>query len=324
MNMPLRKLLITGGSGFIGTNFIHYIYEHYPDIEIFNLDSLDFPISQNNHKSLSSDRYRFILGSILDKELLNKTFADNKFDQVINFAAKSHVDTSIADPEIFTVNNVLGTQILLNVCLKHEIERFIQVSTDEVYGSLGYDSASSTEESCIVPNNPYSASKAGADCLVRAYHRTYKFPCLISRSSNNFGPYQYPEKLIPVIISNALHDKPIPVYGTGSNIRDWIYVEENCRAIDLIRRKGQVGAIYNIPGQKEINNLQLVKRILQLLQKSESLISFVEDRKGHDLRYSMDGSKLEKLGFKLSVNFDGNLLKTINWYLNNRHWLKVK
>lgn len=345
----IKKILVTGGSGFIGTNFVQYIYKNYQDIEIFNIDSLDFPISKDNHQNLLSEssptsskmiskkvnedtvrqvvkpgRYHFIQGSILDKNLLQRLFAENKFYQVINFAAKSHVDTSIENPEIFTVNNVLGTQILLDTCLKYEVELFIQVSTDEVYGSLAYDTPSTIEESNILPNNPYSASKAGADCIVRSYFRTYQMPCIISRSSNNFGPYQYPEKFIPVIISNALNDEQIPIYGTGSNIRDWIYVEENCRAINLIRNSGQIGEIYNIPGHKEIENLDLAKAILKLLKKDESLISFVEDRKGHDLRYSMDGTKLQKLGFELSTNFENNLEKTISWYLKNQHWLKTK
>lgn len=319
-----KKILVTGASGFIGTNFVHHIYNNYPDLEIFNLDCLDFEISIDNHKDLSTDRYHFIEGSILDRNLLFQVFSQNKFDQVINFAAKSHVDNSISDPEVFTVNNVLGTHVLLDVALKYEVPLFLQVSTDEVYGSLNMDSPSTTEESAILPNNPYSASKAAADCLVRSYNKTYQMPCIISRSSNNFGPYQYPEKLIPVVISNAMNDEPIPIYGNGKNVRDWIYVEDNCRAIDCIRNNGEIGEIYNIPGHKEIQNIELTKKILNILGKDESLISFVEDRKGHDLRYSMDGSKLQSLGFSLSKSFDEAMQSTVDWYLKNQSWLKVK
>jgi dTDP-glucose 4,6-dehydratase len=322
----MKKILITGGSGFIGTNFIKLLYEHYSDLEIFNLDCLDFSISKNNHQELDSERYHHILGSTLDKDLLLKLFQEHKFSEVINFAAKSHVDNSIADPSIFTFNNILGTQYLLDAALKYETELFLQISTDEVYGSLKLDDPSTTEESNFKPNNPYSASKAGADCLVRSYYQTYKMPCLITRSSNNFGPYQYPEKLIPVIISNALNNQKIPIYGTGENIRDWIYVKENCRAVDLVRQKGKLGEVYNIPGHEEIKNIDITKTILKILNKPDSLIEFVADRKGHDFRYSMNGSKLNDLGFKLESNFEENLAKTINWYLNseNHKWIQVK
>lgn len=318
------KILVTGANGFIGTNFVHQILNLHPNLEIFNLDALDFEISQNNHAHLDSDRYHFIHGSILDKELLSNLFKKHKFTEVINFAAKSHVDNSIKEPEAFVVHNTLGTQVLLNTALKYEVEKFLHISTDEVYGSLNFDSPSTDENSNLLPNNPYSASKAGADCLVRSYFRTYQMPCLITRSSNNFGPYQYPEKLIPVVISNAMNDEQIPVYGNGQNMRDWIYVCENCRAVDLVRTKGQIGEIYNIPGHKEISNIHLVKLILKILNKPESLIQFVEDRKGHDLRYSMNGSKLESLGFKLESSFEENLQKTVDWYLSNKNWLKIK
>jgi dTDP-glucose 4,6-dehydratase len=322
----MKKILITGGSGFIGTNFIKLLYESYSDLEIFNLDCLDFSISKNNHHELNSERYHHILGSTLDKDLLLKLFQEHKFSEVINFAAKSHVDNSIADPSIFTFNNILGTQYLLDAALKYETELFLQISTDEIYGSLKLDDPSTTEESNFKPNNPYSASKAGADCLVRSYYQTYKMPCLITRSSNNFGPYQYPEKLIPVIISNALNNQKIPIYGTGENIRDWIYVKENCRAVDLVRQKGKLGEVYNIPGHEEIKNIDITKTILKILNKPDSLIEFVADRKGHDFRYSMNGSKLNNLGFKLESNFEENLSKTINWYLNSKNdkWIQVK
>ena len=319
-----KKILLTGCNGFIGTNFLNLIYESYPDLEIFNIDNLDFEISTNNHNDKDSNRYHFIHGSILDKELLNKLFAVNKFDQIINFAANSHVDNSITNPEAFTYNNVLGTQRLLDMALKYEPDLFLQISTDEVYGSLEFNSPSTTELAAIQPNNPYSASKAGADCLVRSYYRTFQLPCIITRSSNNFGPYQYPEKFIPVVISNALDNQSIPVYGTGNNVRDWIYVKDNCRAVDLVRSKGQIGEIYNIPGHEEVANIDLARTILKVLGKDESLIKFVEDRKGHDLRYSMDGSKLKALGFKLEESFEDGLAKTIEWYKTNTNWLKVK
>lgn len=319
-----KKILVTGCNGFIGTNFVNYIYQKYPDLEIYNIDNLDFEISKNNHEGKDSQRYHFIHGSILDKALLETLFSENHFDQIINFAAYSHVDNSIINPEAFTFNNIVGTQRLLDIALKYQTGLFLHISTDEVYGSLSADSPSTTEDSPLQPNNPYSASKAGADCLVRSYHRTFKLPCIITRSSNNFGPYQYPEKFIPVVISNALNNQSIPVYGTGKNIRDWIYVRDNCRAVDLVRSNGNIGEIYNIPGHEEIQNIDLCKTILKILGKSESLIKYVEDRKGHDLRYSMDGSKLKSLGFKLESNFEDELAKTIEWYKANPNWLRVK
>lgn len=319
-----KTILVTGCNGFIGTNFTNLIYKKYPDLEIVNLDILDFEISKTNHQDKDSSRYHFVHGSILDKDLLNKLFSQYQFDQVINFAANSHVDNSIVNPEAFTFNNVLGTQRLLDTALNFETPRFIHISTDEVYGSIGFDEASTKEDSPIKPNNPYSASKAGADCLVRSYHVTYKMPVIITRSSNNFGPYQYPEKLIPVVISNAINNEAIPIYGKGANVRDWIFVEDNCAALDIVRNKGTIGEVYNIPGSEEITNLELTKRILKVLGKDESLIRFVEDRKGHDLRYSMDGTKIAKLGFKHQFSFEDALSQTINWYKANPKWLKVK
>ena len=337
-----NKILITGGSGFIGTNFVKLLYKNYPNTEIFNLDKFDFEISKNNHRDilaqkfltnikqnskhkLSPDnRYHEINGSILDEELLDKLFREYKFDQVINFAAQSHVDNSIKSPNIFTINNVIGTQNLLNQCLKNETSLFIQISTDEVYGSLTAEDTSTNEESTLQPNNPYSASKAAADCIVRSYYQTYQLPCIITRSSNNFGPYQYPEKLIPVVISNALKNQTIPIYGDGLNIRDWVFVEDNCKAIDFIRQNGKIGEVYNIPGHSEITNIQMSTEILKILNKATSLIKYVEDRKGHDFRYSMDGRKLKKLGFEIQSNFSKNLKDTVNWYLNNPNWLSTK
>lgn len=320
----MKKILITGGNGFIATNYIKLIAKKYPDLEIFNIDCIDFPITLNNHDELDKDQYHFIQGSIMDYELLSKLFKEHKFNEVMNFAAKSHVDTSITNPGIFVETNVLGTHNLLDLSLKNEVDLFFQISTDEVYGSLTMDDPSTTEESNLEPNNPYSAAKAGADCMVRSYSKTFKLPVKLTRSSNNFGAYQYPEKLIPVIISNALSDESIPVYGDGQNIRDWIFVEENCAAVDLVRTKGKVGEIYNIPGYREITNLDLVKTILKVLGKPESLIKFVEDRKGHDIRYSMDGTKIRDLGFKFDSDFETSLAQTIDWYLKHDNWLKVK
>lgn len=318
-----KKILITGGNGFIASNFIKLIYNQYDDIEIVNLDILDFPITKNNHKDLSTDRYHFNKGSILNRSLVEKLFKKYKFDQVINFAAKSHVDNSIKDPGIFLTTNIIGTQNLLDMSLKYEVPLFIHISTDEVYGSLEYDSPSTTESANLLPNNPYSASKAGADCLVRSYNKTFQLPAIITRSSNNFGPYQYPEKLIPVIISRAIANQSVPIYGQGQNMRDWIFVADNCRAIDLVRNKGKMGEIYNIPGHKEIKNIDLAKLLLQLMNKNDSLIEYVKDRPGHDLRYSMDPSKITALGFNNPAGFEDNLKKTIEWYLENKKWLKI-
>ena len=318
-----KKVLVTGGNGFIATNYIKQAIAKHPDTEFFNLDCIDFPITKNNHDDTNPDQYHFIHGSILDNDLLAKLFAEHKVDQVMNFAAKSHVDTSITNPGIFVETNVQGTHYLLQHSLKNEVELFLQISTDEVYGSLNFDSPSTTEDSNLLPNNPYSAAKAGADCMVRSYHQTFKLPVVTTRSSNNYGPYQYPEKLIPGVISKALSIQPIPVYGEGSNVRDWIYVEDNCAAVDLVRTKGNIGEIYNIPGSKEISNLELVKGILKKLDKPESLITFVEDRKGHDLRYSMEGSKIKALGHENNCDFDTGIQKTIDWYINNEAWLNI-
>lgn len=313
----MDKILITGGNGFIATNFIHHLHENYQDIEVFNIDCLDFPETATNHDHLDSKRYHFIKGSILDKELLSELFNQNKFTQVLNFAAKSHVDNSIKGPEIFVSTNVMGTHNLLAEALKHQVDLFLQISTDEVYGSLKFTDEPTTESSNLLPNNPYSASKAGADCMVRSYAQTFKLPVITTRSSNNYGPYQATEKFIPVVITKALNNQSIPVYGQGINVRDWIYVGDNCRGVDLARTRGKLGEIYNIPGNYEINNLELVKIILDILGKSHSLINFVEDRKGHDLRYAMNGKKLFELGFKHEVDFKEGLEKTINWYLSN-------
>ncbi len=319
----MQNILVTGGSGFIGTNFIKLLYNKYEDLNIYNFDELDFDISTQNHDELDKNRYKFVHASLLNKDALADLFAQVNFYYVVNFAAKSHVDNSIKTPEIFTTNNIIGTQNLLEQCLKKQPKLFIQISTDEVYGSLSETDPSTTEESNFQPNNPYSASKAGADCLVRSYHKTFGLPVIITRSSNNFGPYQYPEKLIPVIISKIKNGQKVPIYGKGENIRDWVFVEDNCAAIDFIRNNGKVGEVYNIPGHKEIRNIDLAKKIIKLLGKDESEIEFVTDRLGNDIRYSMDGSKLEKLGFKVGGDFETNLNKTIEWYVKNDKWLKV-
>jgi len=318
----LRNILVTGGSGFIGTNFIHLIHSKYPEYLIYNLDELDFDISKKNHDHLG-DRYKLIHTSLLNKNNLNDLFDQVHFDYVVNFAAKSHVDNSIKSPEIFTSNNIIGTQNLLEQCLKKTPKLFIQISTDEVYGSLEIFDQPTTEESNLKPNNPYSASKAGADCLVRSYYKTFGLPVITTRSSNNFGPYQYPEKLIPVIIKKIANGQKVPIYGKGENIRDWVFVEDNVSAIDFILHNGLIGEIYNIPGHKEIKNIDLASKIMSFLGKTEAEIEYVKDRPGHDFRYSMDGSKLEKLGFKISGDFETNLKKTIDWYLENPNWLKI-
>jgi dTDP-glucose 4,6-dehydratase len=319
----MQNILVTGGSGFIGTNFIKLLHSKYDDLNIYNFDELDFDISKENHSELKDGRYKLIHASLLNKDALANLFSEVHFDYVVNFAAKSHVDNSIKTPEIFTTNNIIGTQNLLEQCLKKQPKLFIQISTDEVYGSLSETDPSTTEESNFQPNNPYSASKAGADCLVRSYYKTFGLPVIITRSSNNFGPYQYPEKLIPVIISKIKNGQKVPIYGKGENIRDWVFVEDNCAAIDFIRNNGKIGEVYNIPGHEEIKNIDLAKNIIKLLGKDESEIEFVADRPGHDIRYSMDGSKLEKLGFKIESNFEANLNKTIEWYVKNDKWLKV-
>lgn len=319
----MKKILVTGGNGFIGTNFIHLLLNTYNDIHIHNLDELDFDISKNNHAQDNNERYSESRFSLLDTDSLAKLFSEHRFDQVINFAAKSHVDNSIKNPGIFTTNNIIGTQNLMQECMKQDIERFIQISTDEVYGSLTETCPSTTEIAPLEPNNPYSASKAGADCLVRSYQKTFGFPAIITRSSNNFGPYQYPEKLIPVIISKIKSGQKVPIYGKGENIRDWIFVKDNCRAIDFVRNNGAIGEIYNIPGHEEVKNIDLAKKIITLLGADESSIEFVQDRPGHDMRYSMDGSKLKDLGFKLESGFEESIQATIDWYIKNDSWLKV-
>ncbi len=319
------KYLITGGAGFIGSNYCHYVVNKYPEDQFVCLDALTYAGNYNNIKSLEGKpNFKFVHGDITDRELVDKLFNDEKFDVVINFAAESHVDNSIKNPGIFLTTNIIGTQVLMDASLKYGIKRYHQVSTDEVYGDLPLDrpDLKFTEETPIHTSSPYSSSKAGADLLVGAYHRTFGLPTTISRCSNNYGPYQFPEKLIPVVISKALKDENVPVYGTGSNVRDWIHVHDHNVGVDLIVRNGKVGEVYNLGGHSERDNLTMVKNILKQLGKSEDLIKFVEDRKGHDLRYAIDSTKAEKeLGWNRSYTFEEGIKETIDWYLNNTDWI---
>jgi dTDP-glucose 4,6-dehydratase len=318
------KIIVTGGAGFIGGNFIHYMLDKYPEDKIICLDKLTYA---GNIETLSPvmdrDNFRFVKGDIADRDLVYKLFEEEKPDVVINFAAESHVDRSINDPDIFLLTNVMGTGVLLEACRKYGISRYHQVSTDEVYGDLPLDRPDLlfTEDTPLHTSSPYSASKASSDLLVLAYHRTYNLPVTISRCSNNYGPYQFPEKLIPLIIANALNDKPLPIYGKGENVRDWLYVTDHCVAIDLIVRKGSVGEVYNIGGHNEKTNLEVVRAILSELDKSEDLIQYVTDRPGHDRRYAIDPDKIRnELGWEPTTLFDEGIKMTISWYLNNKSW----
>lgn len=319
------KFLVTGGAGFIGSNYLHYVVNKYPEDYFVCLDALTYAGNYNNIKSLEEkDNYKFVKGDIRDNEFVDKLFADEKFDIVINFAAESHVDNSIKNPNLFADTNILGTMTLLNASKKYNVKRYHQVSTDEVYGDLPLNrpDLKFTEDTPIHTSSPYSASKAGADLQVLAYARTFKIPVTISRCSNNYGPYQFPEKLIPVVISKALNDEPIPVYGKGENVRDWIHVHDHNVGVDMIVRNGRVGEIYNLGGHSEKTNLDVVKTILKCLNKPESLISFVKDRPGHDLRYAIDSSKVEKeLGWNRTYTFEEGIKETVDWYVNNEEWI---
>lgn len=314
------RILITGGAGFIGSNFVHYMLEHYPSYQIINLDALTYAGRLDNLAGLDQQsNYTFVKGDIADKSLVDKLF-EQGIDMVLNFAAESHVDRSIADPGIFVKSNVVGTQVLLDAALQYGVKKFVQISTDEVYGTLGATGLF-TEETPLAPNSPYSASKAGADMLVRAYHETYKLPVNITRCSNNYGPYQFPEKLIPLMISNALNNKSLPIYGDGLNVRDWLHVEDHCRAIDLVMHKGRDGEVYNVGGNNERTNNEIVRIILAELGKPESLITYVEDRLGHDRRYAIDATKIiNELGWQPKYNFEQGIKQTIKWYLENKTW----
>jgi len=313
------KLLVTGGAGFIGSNFVHYALKEHPDWEVTNLDKLTYAGNLENLKEIQDQPgYHFVKGDIADRKLVDK-LVSQRFDVIVNFAAESHVDRSILDASPFIETNVKGTQVLLEGAKKHGIQRFIQVSTDEVYGSI--DNGRFTEESHLSPSSPYSASKTAADLLCRAYFKTHHLPVIITRCTNNFGPYQFPEKLIPLAITNALEDKPVPVYGDGLNIRDWIFVVDHCRALDAVIQKGKPGEIYNIGSGNEKTNLELIHKLLELLDKPQSLIQFVTDRPAHDRRYALDCAKIAiELGWKPDYSFEKALSATVDWYLKNEFW----
>ncbi len=314
------KVLVTGGAGFIGSNFIRYVLSRHPDWEITNLDKLTYAGNLDSLRDVDScPRYLFVKGDIANRKVVDKVLKQG-FDVIVNFAAESHVDRSIIDSSPFIKTNVQGTQVLLEGARQHGVKLFLHISTDEVYGSLGTE-GKFTEESPLLPNSPYAASKAAADCLCRAYYRTYGLPVIITRCSNNYGPFQFPEKLIPLVITNALEDKSIPIYGNGLNVRDWIYVADHCQALDLIIQQGKPGEIYNIGGNNNTTNLELVKYILNIMGKPRSLITFVSDRPGHDRRYALDTTKIrQQLHWKLTTSFEEGLRRTIQWYLENESW----
>ena len=316
----MTNVLVTGGAGFIGSNFVRYMVDKYPEYDIINLDALTYSGNLENLKDIENkENYSFVKGDIRDKSIVDDLV--KKCDYVINFAAESHVDRSISDPEIFIKSNVLGTQVLLNASKEFGVEKYIQISTDEVYGTLG-ESGYFTENSPLQPNSPYSASKAGGDLITRAYFETFDLPMNITRCSNNYGPYQFPEKLIPLMISNALENKSLPVYGDGKNIRDWLHVYDHCTAIDLVLHEGKLGEVYNIGGNNEKENIYIVKLILEELGKDESLIEFVTDRLGHDRRYAIDSTKIQTdLGWKPKYTFEIGIKETIKWYLDNQEWI---
>jgi len=320
------KVLVTGGAGFIGGNFLHYVTKKHPNNQYVCLDALTYAGNLITIKDLMDlNNFKFIEGDIADRDFVFELFANEKFDAVINFAAESHVDRSIEDPGVFLKTNIIGTQVLMDASLKYSVKRYHQVSTDEVYGDLPLDRPDLlfTEETPIHTSSPYSASKASADLLALAYHRTFKLPLTISRCSNNYGPYHYPEKLIPLMVKNAVNDIPLPVYGDGLNVRDWLYVTDHCEAIDVILEKGKLGEVYNVGGNNEAANIDVVKTILKVLDKPESLITYVEDRKGHDRRYAIDSSKMrDELGWEPRYRFDEALLETINWMKDNQEWVE--
>ena len=320
--MSREKVLVTGGAGFIGGNFVQYMVDKYPDYDIYNLDLLTYAGDLVKHQSIEGkDNYHFIKADIADRDTIISLFEQKKFDYVVHFAAESHVDRSITDPGVFIRTNVLGTHVLLEAAKQVHTKKFVHVSTDEVYGELDYDPTTFfTEETSLEPNSPYSASKASSDFLARSYHETFGLPVNITRCSNNYGPYHFPEKLIPLTISRVLNDEKVPVYGDGKNIRDWLHVYDHCTAIDLILHEAESGEVYNIGGHNERTNLEVVKTIIKALNKSEDLIEFVEDRLGHDKRYAIDPTKLEKLGWKPEYTFDTGIEQTINWYLDNKEW----
>ncbi|WP_057911627.1 dTDP-glucose 4,6-dehydratase [Peribacillus muralis] len=320
--MKKQKMLVTGGAGFIGGNFVQFMVNKYPDYDIYNLDSLTYAGDLMKHREIENKlNYHFVKADITDRKSIMSLFEREKFDYVVHFAAESHVDRSITNPEVFVLTNVLGTQVLLDAAKENKITKFVHVSTDEVYGELDFDPTTFfTEETPLQPNSPYSASKASSDLLVRAYYETFQLPVNITRCSNNYGPYHFPEKLIPLTISRVVNDQKVPVYGDGKNIRDWLHVIDHCSAIDLVLHKGDNGEVYNVGGHNEKTNLEVVKTIIGTLGKSENLIDFVDDRLGHDKRYAIDPTKLMKLGWKPTYNFETGIAQTIQWYLNNKEW----
>ncbi len=322
--MTTKTIVVTGGAGFIGGNFVHYMLQAHPDCRIVCIDVLTYAGNlETLEPVMKNPNFRFAKLDITDREGVETLFDSERPDAVVNFAAESHVDRSIENPGVFISTNVLGTGVLLDACRKYKVGRYHQVSTDEVYGDLPLDRPDLffTETTPLHTSSPYSASKAGADLLTLAYHRTFGLPVTISRCSNNYGPYHFPEKLIPLMIANALADKPLPVYGNGMNVRDWLYVEDHCRAIDLILEKGRIGEVYNVGGHNEMHNIDIVKLILRELGKPESLIHFVKDRAGHDLRYAIDPTKIHReLGWLPETKFADGIKKTVKWFLDNRSW----
>lgn len=319
----MKNILVTGGAGFIGSNFIYYMQRKHPDCRLVCIDALTYAGNLYTLDEARKGNFRFVLGDITDRKAVFALCEEEKFDAIVNFAAESHVDRSIENPEIFLKTNILGTQVLLDACNKYKIPRYHQVSTDEVYGDLPLDRPDLffTETTPIHTSSPYSASKASADLLVMAYHRTFGTPATISRCSNNYGPYQFPEKLIPLMIAKALSDEKLPVYGEGLNVRDWLYVDDHCKAIDMILENGRIGEIYNIGGHNEKANIDVVRTILKAVGKDESLITYVKDRPGHDMRYAIDPAKIHnELGWEPETLFNEGIQKTIDWYLNNREW----
>jgi len=315
----VESLLITGGAGFIGSNFVHYVLEKYPSCRVVVYDKLTYAGNLDNLRDAAADpRYSFVRGDICDAELVEEVVREHEIDAIVNFAAETHVDRSILEPGSFIQTDVYGTHVLLEVVRKFGLQRVLHVSTDEVYGSVA--EGSSVETDNLLPNSPYSASKAGGDLMCRAYHVTYGVPVVITRGSNNFGPHQYPEKVIPLFITNALDDKPLPLYGDGLNVRDWLYVLDHCEAIDLMLREGQDGEVYNVGADHELTNLELTQTILEMMGKPRSLIQLVEDRPGHDRRYSLDSSKIQKLGWRPRHRFEDALEGTVRWYTDNRWW----
>lgn len=314
-------ILVTGGAGFIGSNFVHYMMAAHPDYRIVNLDKLTYAGNLENLRAVEKDdRYAFVHGDICDADLVHSLLRDNKIDAIVNFAAESHVDRSILGASEFVRTNVMGTTVLLEASKDYTLTKFVHVSTDEVYGSLGPEGRF-TEHSPLHPNSPYAASKASADLLALSYQHTFGLPLAITRCSNNYGPYQFPEKLIPLMIANAMNDKPLPVYGDGGNVRDWIHVTDHCSAIDAVLLKGGTGRVYNIGGNSERKNIDIVKMVLKALGKPETLITFVKDRPGHDRRYAIDGAKIEReLGWRPSIAFETGIARTIDWYRENTSW----